>query len=312
MAVKRFIISVSLVVAVLLGVAYQLIYVPIPVKSDVSVSAKKALGADYPDANPTPSHVIPFVVTRWELGNFRFDARYESDGKLCYDHVGLGVYLPHYLAIPIVLTQSANDTRRGDFAIDKFQPGKCGWKFTGITYASIDQNGVSLGVLAQRPDAEPSKAPHVDMWCYETSGDSSVPKKRKCEVLAQLRWPNAERRLNLQYLSGFSQEQQSNIGVVGLSADTEEVAVEFHDLNSIPGALDPIGDREEQLKALQEFKAWFEASPEAKVEPCFQRALGAYLRANPDEGTKPAGAKVTELKNACRAHFGLAPETPQY
>jgi len=304
------IVSVALVSTVLLIGVYQMIHAPAD-PGEPDSSPLKVGSPNYPVETPNPSYVVPLVVSHWKLSNYRFEARYETDARLCNDHVGLAVYHPHYLAIPIVLARSEGEISRGSFAIDKYQPGKCGWKFTGITYL-LNGAGVSLGPLAVRPDAAPPKAPHIDMWCYKSmDGDSKAP-NQKCEVLASLRWPNARRRLNPEFLSRFSQEQQSDDGVVGVTPRTEEFTVEFHDLDSTPGALAPIGDRAEQITVEDQFRAAYEASPEAKVEPCFQSALSAYVRAHPETQPKPAGAEVTELKNKCRAEFGLPPMTPKY
>jgi hypothetical protein len=312
MPIKRAtIVSATLALVVALGAIYQLTHAPSN-PNDPDLSPLKVGSANYPVETPNPTHVIPFVVSRAELSNYHFDARYQTDAKLCSDHVALGVYLPHYLAIPIALSRDEGELSRGSFAIDKFQPGKCGWEFTGITYSSPGEPGVSLGPLAKRPDASPPAVPHVDMWCYKVTTDQTKLPEPRCEVLAFLRWPNADRRLNPEFLSRFSQEQQSDNGAVGITTNTENFTLELHDLNSTPGALLKVGDRAEQISAADEFRAAYEASPEAKVEPCFQSALGAYLRSHPETAQMPAGAEVTALKNKCRAEFGLAPEIPKY
>lgn len=269
--------------------------------------------ADYPAETPNPSHAIALNVSRLELSNYRFDAAYQSDPKLCNQMVGLGVYVPRQLAIPINMTRGESDGYRGSFAIDKFQPGKCGWKFTGVYYSwpgSETRN--SLGVFTERQGIAPSNEPHIDMWCYTVTNGQSQSVEPKCETLAGLRWPNADRRINPEFLSRFSQERQNENGTVGITMDTKELSLDFHDLTSTPGVLMPVGDRAEQAKAAKESSAAYEASPEAKVESCFQTALGAYIRSHPDIGEKPAGTEVAEIRGKCRAEFGLAPVAPRY
>jgi hypothetical protein len=130
--------------------------------------------------------------------------------------------------------------------------------------------------------------------------------------LRSLRWPNEDRRVSPQFLSTFTQEQQSGDDTVGITTATRELTVDFHDLNSMPGALIPVGGRAEQHKAAQEFRDAYVASPEAKVEPCFQRALSAYIRSHPELATQPAGTDADELRNKCRVDVGLAPMTPEF
>jgi hypothetical protein len=253
------------------------------------------------------------AVSRLALSDYRFYAGYQTDRTLCTYRAGLGVYLPYEFPILINLVRGEGDTYRGSFAIDKFQPGICGWKFTGISYVSPQGGGRnSLGVFTERQGIAPAAAPHVDMWCYKVTKDQSKLADPKCEVLASLRWPNADRRVNPEFLSTFSQEQQSDNGTVGITTNTKELSVELHDLKSTPGALIPLGDYVEQNKAGEEARAAYAASPEAKVEPCFQNALGAYIRAHPESATQPAGAASIEIRNKCRADFGLAPLTPKY
>ncbi len=66
---------------------------------------RKPGDADYPAETPNPSHLIALIVSSLQLSNYQFDAGYQSDEKLCNQQVGLGVYVPLYLAIPIDMTK---------------------------------------------------------------------------------------------------------------------------------------------------------------------------------------------------------------
>jgi hypothetical protein len=268
--------------------------------------------ADSPVETANPVYVISLIAPKMDLSNYRFIAEYGSDVKLCGRQVGLGGYFADNVQRPIKMVREADDTYRGSFAIDEFQPGKCGWKFGGVAYVRPDGSGNAVGVFRQRSDS--ATAPHIDMWCYRvTEGESKSPDP-KCEILALLRWPDAERRANPAFLAKFSHEQLDANGAADINASTKELTVEFHDLNAIPGALIPVGDRAAQIKATEEARAAIEASPEGQARQCFESANLAYARTRPPPDTVADHTQrdtVMALKNKCRADFGLAPLNPE-
>jgi hypothetical protein len=283
--------------------------------SDADTRELKPGDANYPISNPNPTRVISLISPGMELSNYRFDADYSSDVKLCGHRVGLAETAAYGLTIPIEMVQGQDRKYHGSIVIDKFQPGKCGWQFRAIGYALPDGVGNGLGLLKdRRSNPFPSAAPHIDMWCYRVTEGQVKSLDPKCEILALLRWPNAKRRVSPGFLAKFSPEQQDANGAVDITAETKELTVEFHDLNAIPGALVPVGDRAEQIKASEQAHAAAEASPAGQARLCFERANIAYGRTHPTPDTATIHTQrdaVFALRNKCRADYGLPPIYPE-
>jgi hypothetical protein len=278
--------------------------------SEVDAKELKPGDAKYPLETASPKYVISFVVARLGLSNYRFDAEYASDVKLCGHPIGSGGYSAYAIAIPIEVAPTQDGKFHGAIAIDRFQPGQCGWKFRGIGYTRPDGVGNALGSFREKPSALAlSTAPHIDMWCYHaTEGQFGSPDPT-CEILAELRAPSGLRRVSPEFLAGFPPEQQSARGWVPITTDTKEFTVDFHDLNAIPGALVPVGDRAAQIKVAEEASAAYDASPEGQAKQCFERANNEYARIHPRPDTATDRTQrdtVSVLEDKCRADFGLA------
>jgi hypothetical protein len=283
--------------------------------SDADARELKPGDANYPIETAIPTRVIPFVVSGMEFSNYKFNAGYGSDVKLCGHQIALGGYFPYGLTIPIEMASTEGGKYRGSIIIDKFQSGKCGWKFIAVGYTRPDGVGNALGVLKERQSNPlPQAAPHIEMWCYRVTEGQFKSPDPKCEILGLLRWPNAERRVSAEFLATFSDQQQHDNGWAAITTETKELSVEFHDLNGIPGALVPVGDRATQIKAREEATAAQEASPEGQAAKCFESANIAYGRTRPQPDTATIHTQrdaVFALRNKCRADFGLPPVNPE-
>jgi Domain of unknown function (DUF4124) len=108
-------------------------------------SVLKPGDADYPEEAAKPTRVIPLVVTGHDGADMRFNAEWVSDEKLCGHQVGLGGYFPYSLTFPVAMTPSGDDYR-GSIVVDRFKPGKCGWRFTSLSYGIAEgvQNALAL------------------------------------------------------------------------------------------------------------------------------------------------------------------------
>jgi hypothetical protein len=303
-----------LVTSVVIGAFYMFSHeLHRDIQRETDAKELKPGDANYPVESANPAHVIPFVVSRMELSNYKVNAEYGTDVKLCGHQIALGGYFPYGLSIPIEMVSTEGGKYRGSIIVDKFQPGKCGWKFLAVGYARPDGVGNAVGVFRQRSDSVPA-TPHIDMWCYRVTDGEPRSSDPKCEILAMLRWPDAERRVSAEFLAKFSHEQLDAKGAVDIATGTQEITVEFHDLNAIPGALTPVGDRASQIKATEEARAIIEASPEGQARQCFERANLAYGRTRPPPDTATDHSQrdaVLALKNKCRADFALLPLNPE-
>ena len=279
--------------------------------SEAEVKDLKPGDAKFPLETTNPKYVISFVVARLGLSNYRFDAEYASDVKLCAHPISSGGSSAYAIAIPIEMAPTQDGKFHGSIAIDKFRPGECGWKFRGMGYTRPDGVGNALGSFTELPTVPPPPGtPHIDMWCYRVTEGQFKSPDPGCEVLAELRAPNGLRRVSAEFMAGFPPEQLRARGWVPITTATKEFTVEFHDLNAIPGALVPVGDREAQIKAAEEARADYETSPEGQAQQCFDRANVAYGQTRPPPDTATDHSQrdtVRTLRNKCRADFGLAP-----
>jgi hypothetical protein len=97
----------------------------------------------FPRENPTPSEVVEVQVIAPPtlLGNYEVQYAAESrddpirpGGVLALPGCGFGTHAPYQIAIPVVLKESGT-VSVGRFAIDRFEPGKCGWHLASLSAA---------------------------------------------------------------------------------------------------------------------------------------------------------------------------------
>jgi hypothetical protein len=269
-------------------------------------SVLKPGDADYPEEAAKPTRVIPLVVTGHDGADMRFNAEWVSDEKLCGHQVGLGGYFPYSLTVPVAMTPSGDDYR-GSIVVDRFKPGKCGWRFTSLSY------GIAEGVqnaLALPADHDDSAVHQREFWCYRVRFEDKP--LHNCEDLALLKWSNAMRAVSPEFLSQFSHQQLSDSRPLKITTQTQEIRVSLHDLNGIPGALIPVGDRDAQIARANADRAAYEKTPEYKDARCVEKENLDYVQSHkppPDAATYRAA--LVAIKQKCRAEFGLPPLSPQ-
>lgn len=270
-------------------------------------SVLKPGDADYPEEAGNPAQVIPLVVTGHDGADMRFNTEWVSDEKLCGHQVGLGGYFAYFLTFPVTMTRSA-DTYRGYIVVDRFKPGKCGWRFSAVGYGIA--NGAQ-NALAIPADHDESAVPQLDFWCYRVTYENKPI--HDCERLVLLRWSNAMRAVSQEFLSQFSHQQQSDSHVIRITTQTKEIHLLLHDLNAIPGTLIPVGDRDAQIARAKADQAALEQTPEYKAAKCVEKENFAYVQSHkqPLPDTETYRAALTAIKQRCRAEFGLSPLPPQ-
>jgi hypothetical protein len=269
-------------------------------------SVLKPGDADYPQETRKPTQVVPLEVSGQDGEDMRFTAEYANDVKLCGHQVGLGGYFAYTLNFPITMTRSA-EGYRGSIAVDRFKSGKCGWRFSAVGYGMAEGVQNALAVPADRDDVV---VPQREFWCYRVTYESKPI--HSCEELALLRWSNAMRVVSPEFLSQFSHEQQSDSHVMRITTQTKEIRVLLHDLNAIPGALIPVGDRDTQIARANADQAAVEQTPEYKTLKCVEKENFEYGQSHkplPDAATQRAA--LIEIKQTCRAEFGLPPLSSQ-
>jgi hypothetical protein len=211
--------------------------------------------SSYPAIIARPSFVIPAVLTGPEWVGMQLLATYVSDATPPCGHEIFGAgRFPYDVQLPINMTR-AGDGYRGSVVVDRFDPGNCHWRFTGISYGGWKE-GVwnSLAIVAVAGGGSPTVPdPKIDFWCYRvTYQEKSM---RNCEELASLRWSNAMRAVSPAFLSQFSAEERGNLHPIRITTQTKSIRVNLHDLNAIQGALIPVGDLQAQVARAKADKA---------------------------------------------------------
>ena len=208
----------------------------------------------YPAVVAQPKLVIPVVLTGPEWVGMQLLANYVSDGTppCGRDIFGVGRF-PYDVQLPINMPRSG-DGYRGSVVVDRFDPGNCHWRFTGISYGGW-REGVwnSLATFAGAGGSHSVPDPKIDFWCYQVTYQGKS--MRNCEELASLRWSNAMRAVSPEFLSQFSAEEKGNLHPIGITAQTTSIRVNSHDLNAIQGALTPVGDIQAQIARAKADKA---------------------------------------------------------
>lgn len=272
-------------------------------------SVLKPGDADYPERVADPARIVPLVVIGRDGADMRFNAEWVSDEKLCGHQVGLGGYFRYTLSFPIAMTRSG-DTYRGSVVVDSFKSGRCGWRLSSVNYAMVDgvQNALAVPVPADRGDPPVERR---EFWCYRVTYENKPV--HECQELALLRWSNATRAVSRDFLSQFSHEQQNDAHVPGITEHTKEIHITLHDLNAIPGALIPVGDRDAQLARAKAEEDARQQTPEYKASECEDAERLVWIKSHnrplPDEATQRAAYEAIHAK--CRAAFGL-PASPLF
>ena len=256
---------------------------------------------NYPSPTLNPVRVIQLLGSGLDLTNMSFAAIYGSDERLCNFQIGLGVYGEYRLASPIEMVRSG-DAYRGTIVVDKFVPGHCGWHFERVD-AQAGGNSLQLASMPAGPVA--SAAVPMDYWCFTMVAEQKPTKK--CESLAALRWPNSIRLISTGFFSKFGPFEQNDDGQRAILAETNEVRINLHDLNAIPGALvsaDNSALRSEMEAAAKEAAR---APPKAMARECLQSATDDYERFHAKEVANPhlKQEQIRILTNKCLVDMRL-------
>jgi hypothetical protein len=288
----------------------------LPVGCDLPQATKpgelKPGDANYPSPTANPVRVIQLLGSGLDLTNMSFAAIYGSDAKLCQYQIGLGVYGEYRLGSPIEMVRSG-DSYRGTIVVDKFVPGYCGWHFERVD-AQADGNYLQLASIAAGPVA--SAATPVDYWCFTIVSEQKPTEK--CESMAALRWPNSVRLITTGFFSKFGAFEQNDDAQRAIHAETNEIRINLHDLNAIPGALvsaDNLALRSEMEAAAKEAAR---APPKAMARECLQSATDDYAKSHGKELVDPRlkQEQIRTLTNKCLVDLrleirGIGPMSPE-
>jgi hypothetical protein len=300
--------SISMAIWIVSARALGAVVLLLPVGCDLPQATETAKpgelkpgDANYPTPTANPVRIIQLLGSGLDLNNMSFAAIYDSDAKFCQYKVGLGVYSEYRLAFPIEMVRSG-DQYRGTIVVDKFIPGHCGWHFDRVD-AQVEGNDLQLASTAAGPVA--SAAVPMDYSCFTMVSEQKPTKK--CESMAALRWPNSVRLISTGFFSKFGASEQNDDARRAILPESNEIRINLHDLNAIPGALvspDNLAMRSEMETAAKEA---VRAPPKAMARECLQSATDDYARSQGKELADPRlkQEQIRTLTNKCLVDLRL-------
>lgn len=204
---------------------------------------------DYPIPNPHPLHILQFSATIPPTISPRFYVRYSvsyrtllnKDGSLLRYESPPGCRWRQtdefYVELPLRLDKQG-DRYQGDVALDRFQPGKCGWNFSEIL------SPVSRTPLAWYRDYHSGQGNQadrqLDIWCTRKSNihpyvdparRNDLNELNNCADLTLV----SGLFINLPpgFFASVPVDERSD-GQPGIIArDTQSLTVRFHDLDEL-------------------------------------------------------------------------------
>jgi hypothetical protein len=143
---------------------------------------------------------------------------------------GAAASVPLGVTIPLEVTQH-DGLYEAAALVDKFEPGKCGWHFYGISFTV---NGVGNGdFVAQFVDRVPEGDKHVKRWC-----GNNVSRFRQGVACLAPRWalnpptPSVDPRLAV-LARLIPVDQRGSMGDALVPRTTTALLIDFYDIDAL-------------------------------------------------------------------------------
>ena len=143
---------------------------------------------------------------------------------------GAGDSVPLGVTIPLDVAQRGG-SYEATALVDKFEPGKCGWHFYGISFTV---NGVGSGdFVAQFVDRVPEGDKHVKRWC-----GNNVSRFRQGVACLAPRWalnpptPSVDPRLAV-LARLIPEDQRGSTGDALVPLTTTSFLIDFYDIDAL-------------------------------------------------------------------------------
>lgn len=194
---------------------------------------------NYPTLNPHPTDVVQIRALIPPTLKVEFQSGYTASpsaggligsGTECQHEIGLAVTAPFYVNLPIKMTADGN-SNAGAAEADKFEPGHCLWRFTGVLGRSVNPNSLQGALVRFRNDASSPREVVLDVWCVrDASLDVSTPSAPEfCGDLSFL--SSLPRAAPAEVLASIPLSQR-NDSEVTIGPNTQIINVTFHDLDA--------------------------------------------------------------------------------
>ncbi len=190
---------------------------------------------DYPTPNPHPTEIVQVTALTPPTLKVAFEYGYSASpragglmgtGTECQRTIGLAVTAPFYVNIPVRMVAQGS-LYSGNVEVDKFEPGRCEWTFSGISYSTVSPLSYG-GVLVRFKETERSHAVTLDIWCIMAGIDPKAP-----ELCGGLHFLSAIRNLvSPEFVASIPQSERDDTEA-DIGPETTSIIVRFHDLNSL-------------------------------------------------------------------------------
>lgn len=193
----------------------------------------------YPVENRSKRHFLAIIATIPATLNLKLRAVYRvsPSAKLsCQRTVGLSVTAPYTVSAPIALGLEG-DHYRGSVAVDRFQPGTCGWSFVGVAYylARAWPNEGGLVRYENRVARPGEAARRVDVWCIADLRAPNPTYPERCMGWSMLARA-ASGWVDSKFTSSISFADRSSSDSTTATSDTKSVELHFHDVDELRSA----------------------------------------------------------------------------
>jgi hypothetical protein len=208
---------------------------------------------DFPELNPNPVHKLRLVVSGVELAKARFTAYYITDQRACGQQAGAGGYFAEAKSDAVDMSSAtkkvddptgASSESVGWVVIDKYLPGHCRWQILKVGYkiGRTKEEDIEQQLIVYSSQIQPTK-PKIyqwDFWCYKSLKVFKT-NEATCEPLwKMLSRDGVQRHATNAFASSFNSQQRGMYALGPFDDATQELRVQIHDIEAIPGALVPL------------------------------------------------------------------------
>jgi hypothetical protein len=197
---------------------------------------------DYPVTNPHPSHVLTIEASIPPALSVSISAIYSASptaggtmgsGTTCQRTVGLAVTAPFFIREPVRLVEQ-NQIFTAAVPIDGLLPGRCKWRFGGLTYSVYTAKSPpwgaynELAVYAEYGGVAVEQA-RLDVWCMRYPKHQEI-RPETCDTLESLAgyFP---REIPESFVKTVDPSERNDGPPIRFGAEVESLQIVFHDLD---------------------------------------------------------------------------------
>jgi hypothetical protein len=197
--------------------------------------------ADYPVENLQPTRVLHLVAIVPQLLPVHFLMGYVASksggpmqsGTACSYSVGLGPARQYSINASPQLTR-VGDTYTANIVVDRYESGRCGWRFARIWYVVANMSPDQSELLFLDGGSDHPASARADIWCIKSEKrDPKLPEA--CNPIWALRSQFPE--LVSKSLYESIKLDGGDAGPPIHSGSVREFTVQFHDMNAPDGDL---------------------------------------------------------------------------